>query len=402
MGPVLVTIIHLEVVVRRITALLCLLALSLLISACGSSSSSSSSSSESSSPTTEEGSSPTTEEGQTSELPAVTMSTGEGSVEIPEGEPLKVAYFGFGRGFGYTNAQYEGAEQTAEKLGIEVKYFDPGAEPTKQVEEMDQVIASGEYNAAIISPVEGNAICDLATKKMPEAGIAVILTEQGICETGSEPEPAQASNGLVAFVGGQQNVRPAEEWAEQALKENPGPQEAIVLTGPATDTPSINAALAAEAVAKKNPNLKIAQVVRTNYTSPDAQQKMTSALQAHTDATMVLSMYGELTRGAVVALQQAGKTEQVKVYDIGASPIAFGYIKQGLVQMTYPIYPYSELQKSLELLNEVRNEGGEINAERYYGNDGHPPEPMAKGAPLLFITKANLAEAEQEGISEEK
>jgi hypothetical protein len=87
-----------------------------------------------------------------------------------------------------------------------------------------------------------------------------------------------------------------------------------------------------------------------------------------------------------------------KVYDVGGDSTVLPLIKQGVVEMTCPYCPYTPYKAAVEILHAARM--GKL-VKRYTSNDGYPVEDRrSSGDPLLFITKENVDEFREQGLSE--
>lgn len=257
--------------------------------------------------------------GSTADLPAVSVDVGDGKqVDFAQGEPLRAIFLGPGAGYTYTDAQLRGAKETAAELGIDLAVADGRSQGPVQVQQAQDAIQSGKYNAVILSAFDADQFCGIATKQMPSAGMLVVTAVQPVCDRGSKDGLDAWSPGTLAYVGGNQLPAAYRSWADRIVKENPGPQKVIVAAGPKGVAPADNAFEALQDAAQGNTDFEIVAEVQTNLTTPDAQQKMQDALQAHPDATVIASMYPEITKGVVVALKQSGRSGGIRVYDAGA------------------------------------------------------------------------------------
>jgi ribose transport system substrate-binding protein len=62
-------------------------------------------------------------------------------------------------------------------------------------------------------------------------------------------------------------------------------------------------------------------------------------LAANPDVTTILSVYTDITRGTLKAIDSAGLTGKVKVYDLGAEQFSIDSIKNGALTSTLPYTP---------------------------------------------------------------
>lgn len=330
--------------------------------------------------------------------PATTVDLGEGKeVSYPKGKKPRFVFFSFGADV-YVDAIEKGAQDEADRLGIEMDVLDARVDPVRQVQQMKDAMQSGKYDGGFVTPVANSLLCDLGTKQMPAKNMMLVVTNSAICDRAAKDGEEAWAPGSLAFVGGTQFQSTFKEWGEQIRKENPGPQKVIVLAGPKGNSQSDNVVKAFQDISKEHPEFEIVAAVNTTFQTADALSKMQDALQANPDTTIVATIFSVLTKATGVALRQAGKTGDVKLYDVGADQTVLPMIDSGEVTMTYPYYPQTIGRTAMSALYKARM--GEP-FERVYENDGHEPEDLRKpGDPLLFVNKDNLQAWKDSGLIE--
>jgi erythritol transport system substrate-binding protein len=87
-------------------------------------------------------------------------------------------------------------------------------------------------------------------------------------------------------------------------------------------------------VLSQYPDLKKVGKEVANWDRTQGYQKMQSLLQAHPDIVGVISGNDEMALGAIAALKEAGKLDQVKVGGFDGSPDAVAAVKAGELQYT--------------------------------------------------------------------
>jgi len=331
-------------------------------------------------------------------LPAVTVDLGgDAKARYEKDEPFKIVFFNFGSGFVYTDAITKGAQERAKKLGIEMDVLDAAVDPTKQVQQIQDALQSKKYGGAFVLPIAESLLCDLLTKQAPKANLMTVVTNAPLCDRRTLNGNETRAPGTLAFVGGTQYVDTFTAWGEKIRADNPGKQKVIALVGPQQNAQSENAVAALKAIQKANPDFEVVSSIYTTFQGPDALKKVQDALQAHPDTTVVASIYSEITKAGVTAIKQAGKADQIKVYDVGADSTVLPLIKSGAVQMTYPYYPKTMGATAVQALYDARM-GKKV--QPTFENDGHAVEKQRGDAPLLFVTKDNLQEFIDSGLSE--
>ena len=86
---------------------------------------------------------------------------------------------------------------------------------------------------------------------------------------------------------------------DQARMENPGEQEVIILMGLEIDAVGQNLNAVLEEYAEQYPEFNVVSKLTTDYSLPQGLEKAQNALQANRDATVLVSVYADITKGAV-------------------------------------------------------------------------------------------------------
>lgn len=320
-------------------------------------------------------------------LEALDVELGENTVKFAKGEPLKIAFNGFGKGFDYTVPEYNGAEEVGKELGLDVTTFDPRADPQLQIEQIQSVINSGQYNALVVYPLANELECDLLTKQAPSKGVVVVAFGYPACEQD------EATPGLLTTIPDTPSRDSYTAWAERIVEdqENEGKKDgkAFLVTGPKTDWSALLAAEVLEEVLGEA-GIEVEQVVDTDYSQAGSLPKVQDALQRNPDTTIIVDQFPEGTAATLTALKIAGKIGKIDVYGWGANAPSVKAIEEGTLKMAVPYYPYTNVKTALEALQLMRD-GKKV--PPYITYAGHQPESMrTPGADILFVEKDNVKE----------
>jgi ribose transport system substrate-binding protein len=317
--------------------------------------------------------------------PKTTVDVGTAKLDFAEGEALKVAFIGYGKGFDYTVPEYEAAEKEAEALDMDVTIFDPKGDSQLQVNQIQTVMNSGKYNAMVVYPLATDLDCDLVTKQAPAKGLLVVVMGYPACADQDAPKgvltnmPDTVPEDFVT-----------EAWSKRITEmasEAGTPQKTIIVTGPKLDYQSDAAVKQLQADFKAAGNISVDQVVYTDYTRPDALVKMQDALQRNSDATMVVATMPEGSAGAQTAIRAAGKKGKIKLYGFGANEPQVKALDSGELEMSVPYYPYTNVKAAYQALALARA-GEKVDSLIPYA--GHKAESMREpGDEILFVTPEN-------------
>ena len=255
------------------------------------------------------------------------------TVKIATDRPLKIALFSEGANNSAMQASIDGARKAAAELGWTVDVFDGKFDAVTQVNQLQSALTRG-YDAWILKAVEGNAVCDIATRQAPAANIAVVTAVLPICGRASNEGDALWAPGTLAYIGGSETPLAFFRGLERMAEENPGPQKLGVITGPELNPITKNHEAALKMLRAKFPNIEIKAIARTDYSTPVAMERAGPMVQANPDITLYYTAFSNLAKGLVPVLEQAGRLDKVKVYDNGATAWAVEALKAGKIRLS--------------------------------------------------------------------
>lgn len=334
--------------------------------------------------------------------PATIPETSDGGLRIDvgtsrpltrkAGEPLRIALFQQGQSNAYLQASSAGAKAAAQSVGAKLTVFDAEFKPTTQKAQIQNAIASGRYNAAIAIPIDSPGSCQALTRDLPEANIPVVVIAQQTCGRESERGAKLWSPGTVAWIG---HDYPAlyKIWTDAVAERLTAGQEAILINGPEGNTAANAAEDAAKATAAESDHLDLVDAARTDYTTSQALASTQNLLRANPKVKTVLLQYGGQLPGVLQALRQAGKAKEVKVYDVGGSSVEKTAVAEGRVEMTVPLYPYTQSGCAVDMLAAM-SKGDKV--PRVVLNDCHQTGGSADAEDPVLYTKENVAELQAE------
>ncbi|WP_245511364.1 MULTISPECIES: sugar ABC transporter substrate-binding protein [unclassified Mesorhizobium] len=315
------------------------------------------------------------------------VDVGQGkSVQLANDRPLKIAFFSEGANNSAMQASIDGATEAAKKLGWQIDVFDGKFDPVTQLNQLQNALAR-DYDAWVLKAVEGNIMCDVATKDAPAKNILVVTAVLSICGRGANEGAALWSPGTLAYVGGAETPLAFFQVLDRMGKENPGPQKLGVITGPELNPITKNHEAALAMFKKKYPEVKVVAIARTDYSTPSALEKAGPMVQANPDMTLYYTAFSNLSKGLVPVLEEAGKLDKVKIYDNGATTWAVEALKDGKIAVSSANRLKSNAYNAVMAIAKAQN--GEAVA-RAIGDLG---EPLVEGQPPTnpyLIDKGNV------------
>ncbi len=262
------------------------------------------------------------------------VDLGDGqAVKIATDRPLKIAIFSEGANNSAMQASIDGAKKAAAELGWQIDVFDGKFDAVTQVNQLQSALTRG-YDGWVLKAVEGNAVCDIATRQAPAANVAVVTAVLPICGKASNEGAALWAPGTLAYIGGSETPLAFFRVLERMAQENSGPQKLGVITGPELNPITKNHEAALKMLRDKYPDIVVKALARTDYSTPVAMEKAGPMVQANPDITLYYDASSNLSKGLVPVLEQARRLDKVKVYDNGATAWAVEALKAGKIKLT--------------------------------------------------------------------
>lgn len=238
-------------------------------------------------------------------------ASAEGLISIIVNDPANPYWFTEG----------EVAKATAESMGYTANVAAHKGDTNTESTLVDTAITN-KSAAIILDPANADGSVG-AVKKAVEAGIPVILVNAEINQEGLAKAQLVSNNAQGAALG-------AETWVSMVGESG----TYVELFGNPSDNNAATRSNGYETVITQYPDLVKAGKEVANWDRTQGYQKMQSLLQANPDIIGVISGNDEMALGAIAALKEAGKLDQVKVGGFDGSPDAVAAVKAGEMQYT--------------------------------------------------------------------
>jgi erythritol transport system substrate-binding protein len=231
----------------------------------------------------------------------------------------------------YWFTEGEVAKATAEKLGYTANVAAHKGDTNTESNLIDTAITNKSV-AIILDPANADGSVG-AVKKAVAAGIPVILVNAEINQEGLAKAQLVSNNAQGAALG-------AQQWVEAVGDKG----KYVELFGAPSDNNAATRSNGYETVLTQYPDLEKSGREVADWDRTKGHAKMQSLLQANPDIIGVISGNDEMALGAIAALKEAGKLEQVKVGGFDGSPDAVAAIKADELQYTVlqPVAVFSE------------------------------------------------------------
>ncbi|MCO7735930.1 D-ribose ABC transporter substrate-binding protein [Brucella intermedia] len=231
----------------------------------------------------------------------------------------------------YWFTEGEIAKKTAEGLGYKAVVGGHKGDTNTESNLIDTAITNKSV-AIILDPANADGSVG-AVKRAIAANIPVFLVNAEINQEGLAKAQLVSNNAQGAALG-------ATQWVESVGDKG----KYVELFGSPSDNNAATRSNGYETVLSQYPDLVKAGKDVANWDRTQGHDKMQALLQANPDIIGVISGNDEMALGAIAALKQAGKLDQVKVGGFDGSPDAVAAIKAGELQYTVlqPVAVFSE------------------------------------------------------------
>jgi ribose transport system substrate-binding protein len=254
-------------------------------------------------------------------------STGTAAASTTEGgkDVKKIAFFGFAGANSFAQATLAGIKEQAAKEGVDVQFFDPNFDAAKQVSQIQNATASGDFDAFVIQANDGNSVVPAIREAIGD-GIPVVAE---FTPVGSDYASLKPPVDGMTFVGEPPvaNGTALGEMAVEACADKDPCQVAYLEGNP--QLPLDNARTdAVKAALGKASNVKLVASVVGGYTQADGLKAGQNVLQAHPDVNVIVGS-SQAIEGVQQAVKDAGKTGKIALIGNGGSKQAVAAVKNG-------------------------------------------------------------------------
>lgn len=277
--------------------------------------------------TTEKETETTTEETTTTETSDSAATTDKASGDI------KIAYIVKALTDQFWIDMQDGAAATAKELGITVDFQAPEKETDveTQIQYVENAITSG-YDAIILSAADSKAL-NPSIVKANEAGIPVILVNDTI-----DTEALAKDGGKVETYTGIDQYEAAALAGKYAVENLDGGKVALLEGVSGVDAHEQRLAGFKDQIEGAE-GFEIVASQTANCDRNEAFNVVQNILTSNPDVTVIWAINAEMGQGALQAIDQAGLTGKVSVFDFDASNDDQEAIKAGTLVGSVAQYP---------------------------------------------------------------
>lgn len=274
-------------------------------------------------------------------------SSTSGSSTTASGKPIKVAFF-TALGNTYLEATYDGLRKGFAGKDVSITPFDSQFDSQKQFSQIQDAIASQQYDAFVIFPVDGNAITPLM-KQAADAGITVVDTDFPIGPRFDSIDPQVPGVAGSVLLPAVDSGTALGEMTVGACKGH-DPCKVALLPG-FLGSPFDTAVLGAiRDVISSHPEIEVVATQEGRLLAAPALAAAQNILQANPDLNVFTTVGDQMASGAERAVNAADKAGKVAIIGEAASQIGIKAVRDGRWYGTTVALPGTEGEIAAEMV----------------------------------------------------
>jgi ribose transport system substrate-binding protein len=302
--------------------------------------------------------------------PAFAANSGE--------KTLHVAYLSFSVQNSYDAPMLAAAQKQAKTSDVDLTVFNAATTPTKQYDEMQTAISSGQYQGIITQPIESTNLVGLVSEAISKhISVANMDQELGPKLTTAAPQVKGLAVNVV-FVPTKIGQKLGVLVAEACAKFNPCNIGYMWDIKDSSLDSAIHGAFMKQI--DRHKNIKIVATGQSYFTPSKGEVAAADMLTAHPTLNLIVGS-DQGMEGSTVAIADAGRTGKVILVGYGASEAAVKGIESGKWFASVAQLPASEGQLAVKYLAES------IRTHKTFGGI----DPVTKVEDNGIITKGNAA-----------
>jgi ribose transport system substrate-binding protein len=308
-----------------------------------------------------------------------TTAPGATPTATPE-KTLRIAYLSFAVANSYDAPMLAAAQTAAAAGNAELVVFDANNSPDAQFNQLQDALASGQYDGIIVQPIFGPALIPLIEEGIAAgAQIAVLDQILGTDLTTSEKQvEGLAAN--VVFVQSEIGRKQGQLVVRACTEFNLNPCNVGFLFNIKVSSLDTAIKTAFDAEIAGHPEIQVVAEGEAFYTVALGLAATQDMLQARPDINVLVGADQGIT-GAITAIADAGKTGQIVLIGYGGAGVAYLRIAAGEQFATVAQAPASEGRFAVEdLIRAIRT-----------GTPSPSRDPVGELPDDGIVTKENVA-----------
>jgi len=245
----------------------------------------------------------------------------------------------------YVAAAEDGVRNIIEAAGGTVQAFDAGFDPAEQLNQIQDAITAGGFDAFIIYSVDGVGVT-VGVDAAAAAGIPVISLDAPINANRQTLVPYANVAGQIARTG----LGDGKYIGDAIVMacEGVDPCKVAFLIGFEGFPLDLDRLAAVESIIASHPNISIVATQAASYTAEEGNSVTANILQANPDISVIASVGDQMIVGAELAAEDAG-IEGIKYIGQGGSIDGYEAVSEGRWFATIANIPYTNGQIAAQM-----------------------------------------------------
>lgn len=269
-------------------------------------------------------------------------------------EPIRIAFVS-PLANTFTSAIFDGAKAAVEEANasgknVEIRSFDPGQDPQKEFNVIQDIVAQGRFDGITLLPLDPVSIIP-AIEDAIKAGVEVVSFNNPLGPR-EDTIDTQVENQAASVMDASQYQRGVwmGEMAIDACADL-DPCEVGFLAGFAFISGERALIDGFRDAIKGEANIKLVSYLDGGeYTPEPARKVIQNMLQGNRDIDLIATSGDQMTRGAELAVDEAGLTGKVTLLSLGGSEIGVQAVLDGKWYGTVVTLPFDIGRESIEIL----------------------------------------------------
>ena len=220
---------------------------------------------------------------------------------------------------------------------VEVKMVDAKNDSNTQLKQVEQFVVEG-VDAIVTIPVETSSVKPLVNVAK-QANIPIVVVNR-------LPE-GDVVNQIDAYVGSE-SIQAGRLQMEEIAKMLNQKGNIAIINGELGHEAAVKRTEGNKEVINKHSGMKVVREGTAKWQRADGMKLMENWIQSGEKIDAVVSNNDEMAIGAIMALERAGKLDQVLVAGVDGTPDALKYIQQGKLKVSVFQDPVKQGQGGIE------------------------------------------------------
>lgn len=239
------------------------------------------------------------------------------SASAEEQKDLNVTYFISHTENEFNSTLAEAMEKAAEEKGINLTIVSADKDPAKQVSQIDNALATGDLDGAIIQATSAEGVTAGITA-LKEEGVPTITLHEAVAaqeDASAYVGPDLATIGLIVM--------------EHACEELEGKGDIAILEGVMGNSVQQTISASYDKILEKYQDINVVYRDNADWETDTALSKVENWLTTGKEFETIVCMNDSMAIGAMQAVNSAGKTGEIKIYGSDATDQAVEAVKSG-------------------------------------------------------------------------